>query len=107
MQATDARKAFPCLDEPAKKATFDTTLIHPKGWKARSNEEQKGDPEDVGNNMEKTSFKTTPKMSTYLVAFLVSEFEATVRKRIDSGRGFPSPLSSNKHFLGSNPPFSI
>lgn len=37
MQATDARKTFPCFDEPAMKAVFHVTLIHPPGTVALSN----------------------------------------------------------------------
>ncbi len=36
-QATDARRAFPCWDEPAVKATFDVTLVVPKDRVALSN----------------------------------------------------------------------
>lgn len=42
MQATFARKAFPCFDEPAMKAIFNVTLIHDRGTVALSNSKEKG-----------------------------------------------------------------
>uniref|UniRef100_A0A3B4CE00 Aminopeptidase n=1 Tax=Pygocentrus nattereri TaxID=42514 RepID=A0A3B4CE00_PYGNA len=70
MQATYARKAFPCFDEPAMKAIFHITLIHEPGTIALSNKSLQIDR----INVIRTRFEPTKKMSTYLVAFIVSDF---------------------------------
>ena len=75
-ESTDARRAFPCFDEPALKATFDVSLTIDKGDSVISNTNMIAD-QPVGDAKHTVSFATTPKMSTYLVAFLVGDFVCT------------------------------
>ncbi len=76
-EPTDARRAFPSFDEPAFKATFDVTLIVPKGDTAISNTNAISDKPGPGSDEHTMHFATTPKMSTYLVAFLVGDFQCS------------------------------
>jgi puromycin-sensitive aminopeptidase len=76
MEPTDARRAFPCWDEPDIKAVFGVTLVVDEGLMAIAN----------GGVLETTAlddgrlahrFADTIPMSTYLVAFIVGKLEAT------------------------------
>ncbi|HEY5030348.1 MAG TPA: M1 family aminopeptidase [Candidatus Angelobacter sp.] len=73
-ESTDARRAFPSLDEPAYKATFDIALIADKGDTAISNGRIASDTPGPGDGKHTIQFATTPKMSTYLVAMAVGDF---------------------------------
>jgi aminopeptidase N/puromycin-sensitive aminopeptidase len=76
-EALDARRAFPCFDEPALKATFDVTLVVDSGDTAISNSPIRSDTPGPGEGKHTLTFDTTPKMSTYLVAFLVGDFQCS------------------------------
>ncbi len=73
-EATDARRAFPCFDEPALKATFDLTLIIDDKLEAVSNMPVKG-TRRMENGRKYVSFLTTPRMSTYLLYMGVGRYE--------------------------------
>ncbi len=74
-EATDARRAFPSFDEPALKATFDITLVIDRGDTAISNGRIISDTPGPGENKHTLKYSTTPKMSAYLVAMAVGDFE--------------------------------
>lgn len=79
-EATDARRAFPSFDEPALKATFDIALIVDAGDTVISNTNMISDKPGPIAGKHTLHFATTPKMSTYLVAFLVGDFQCTEGK---------------------------
>ena len=75
-EATDARRAFPCWDEPDRKASFATTLIVDEELTAISNAEVV-EVTVLGNGKKQVEFAETMRMSTYLVAFVVGPLALT------------------------------
>lgn len=75
-ESTHARRAFPCFDEPAFKASYGVTLVVPSGQFAVSNGPDISTT-DLGDGRKSILFEDTMVMSTYLVAFIVGPFEAT------------------------------
>ena len=75
-ESTDARRGFPCWDEPAFKAVFGVTLVVPDGLVAVSNAAVVSEA-PAGPGKKAVTFADTIRMSTYLVAFVVGELEAT------------------------------
>lgn len=73
-EATDARRAYPCVDEPAVKATFSVNVTITTDWVALANTPVES-TKDLGNGLHTISFEKTPKMSTYLLAWACGDFE--------------------------------
>ncbi|HUR17372.1 MAG TPA: M1 family metallopeptidase [Acidimicrobiales bacterium] len=81
-EPADARRAFPCWDEPDFKASFGVTLIFDEQLDAISNSEV-SDVTELGNGRKQVRFAPTMRMSSYLVAFVVGPLETTVGLDVD------------------------
>ncbi len=84
LEATDARRAFPCFDEPAFKVPFDVTVKVPSSMIAVSNTPETWRMEKDGKTT--FAFKTTPPLPTYLVALAVGDLD------VREGRKSPFPV---------------
>ena len=78
-EATDARRAFPCWDEPEAKATFSLSLAVPDGWAAVSNTPIVEDTKLAGGGR-LVRFAETPRMSTYVLAFVLGPLQCLEKK---------------------------
>ncbi len=81
-EATDARRAFPCWDEPDIKAIFSISLIIDEYLVAISNSPIK-DEQNIGEGKKKVDFEDTILMSTYLVAFIIGPLEFSNTVNVD------------------------
>uniref|UniRef100_A0A6P7FZ16 Aminopeptidase N-like n=1 Tax=Diabrotica virgifera virgifera TaxID=50390 RepID=A0A6P7FZ16_DIAVI len=95
-----ARKAFPCFDEPSLKATFDIMIQSPSKYRVMANTKLESSQSSTVpysgtvRNITTHKFQRTPVMSSYLVAFVVSEFEAAVTEN-SSFNVFARPSASH------------
>ncbi len=86
-----AREVFPCIDEPAAKATFDLVLTTPKDVVVVGNTSIVSEVFKGSNKL--STFATTPKMSTYLLAFVIGDIKY-IESKTKSGvivRTFATP----------------
>ena len=83
-EAADARRAFPCFDEPEFKARFTVTLVHASGLAAIANAPIR-ESRQLPDGRTETAFAATPVISPYLVAFTVGPYESTPAARTKTG----------------------
>src|SRR6266566_6947114 len=90
-EATDARRLFPCWDEPVFRARFHLTAVVPENWMAVSNMPIASEKKVAGGR--EVEFQPTPSMSSYLNVFCAGEFDAIesevdgVKLRITTTKG--------------------
>ncbi len=83
LQSTDARRVFPCWDEPVFKAVFDVTLVVDERLTALSNSAVVSETAISGTGKKAVRFAPTIPMSTYLVAFVIGDLESTESATVD------------------------
>ncbi|PKY03975.1 putative aminopeptidase [Aspergillus campestris IBT 28561] len=97
-ESCDARRAFPCFDEPNLKATFDFEIEVPKGLTALSNMPVKSERDGSSQELKFVTFERTPVMSTYLLAWAVGDFEyvEAMTERKYQGKSIPVRVYTTK-----------
>ena len=84
-EATDARRAFPCWDEPTHKARFQVTLVVPDHLVTLSNMPIAKE-EPAGPGLKSVNFAESPVMSTYLLAFIIGDLTHIEQEAVNNTR---------------------
>lgn len=97
-ESCDARRAFPCFDEPNLKATFDVEIEIPEDQVALSNMPEKEVKKSNRSGFKTVVFDRTPIMSTYLLAWAIGDFEyvEAFTKRKYNGKNIPVRVYTTK-----------
>jgi aminopeptidase N len=74
MEPSDARRMFPCWDEPVFRATFELTAVLPARFKAVSNMPIERET-PLADGLKEVGFARTPSMASYLVVLVAGELE--------------------------------
>ncbi|XP_044763232.1 aminopeptidase N-like isoform X2 [Coccinella septempunctata] len=79
----DARRGFPCFDEPSFKSIFSISIARPTSLSTVSNMPKKGDPQPFEDRKDWVwdHYEDTPPIPTYLVAFVISDFKSATASR--------------------------
>ena len=84
-ESTDARRAFPCFDEPGFKTAYDVTIAAPRGLVVLANAPE-ATQKDLPDGSVEHHFQTSRPMPSYLVAFAVGDFDVV------QGQSAPFPI---------------
>ena len=90
MEPISARRALPCFDEPALKATYQITVEHEPEYRVWSNMPIRS-TQNLVNGWTQTSFERSPPMSSYLLALVVADFDCLTR----NNTGFYGNITTN------------
>jgi aminopeptidase N len=97
-ESSDARRALPCFDEPSFKANFSVTLITPQTHQAVLSNMPclTAQPEPLSDGWQRSRFATSVRMSTYLLAWCVTDFESSSVAKSNKGTEVRVWTSKNK-----------
>lgn len=97
-EQTDARHAFPCFDEPGIRAVYSVEIQHDASYDAVSNMPLLSRNKVPESNYVISKFEKTPPMQTYLLAFIISDYDYVSNNEVDvPQRVFATPQLIKKH----------